>query len=420
MICHSKPIGVGITGLLLLMVTVGAFGQSDKASTFLRQSRILVQQEHYREAGAYADSAILFLQHSRQVDSLAAAYLWRHEIHQLTGNDKKALQDFKLAAIFRDSIRNAEFQLRVGGLRDSLAVEQLRREKENKAMNDKLDDLAAQASFEKRSLLIMVAGLVVLCLMVVLNLWRRNRENQRLLRQSQDDVQAMGAFRDKLFAVISYDLKGSFTSFQNLAESLSKKIDAMSLQDSRQFLLQIQKDAISLRETLGNVVHWVALQANAMPFHPEVFDCKKVAEEVMQKARHRLTGRQLTGDLFIPDHQFVFADRMMVEMILDNLLSNAIQFTRPGGVITCFSGKKDGLVMVGVKDTGSGISAENMARLFKVDEDLHGFGNSSQKGAGVGLILCKELVERNGGKIEVESKEGEGSTFYFTLPEKKP
>ncbi len=98
------------------------------------------------------------------------------------------------------------------------------------------------------------------------------------------------------------------------------------------------------------------------------------------------------------------------------MLSNAIKFSNVGGVITIFAGRKDNLVTLGVKDEGIGISMEDQAKLFKASGEVHTVGNSNAKGTGIGLILCRELVERNGGNIYVESKLGDGSNFYFSLP----
>ncbi|MBY0433568.1 MAG: HAMP domain-containing histidine kinase, partial [Cyclobacteriaceae bacterium] len=190
-------------------------------------------------------------------------------------------------------------------------------------------------------------------------------------------------------------------------------------EETSDYLANLQTTTVDLKDTLSNVIHWTALQANERPVAPQYIDCQSLVQSLISKTEAQYSQKKLTIDVFIPEGQQVFADRSMIETVLQNLFSNAIHFTPAGGRITFFSGRNEDLVTLGVKDTGIGIRKEDVARLFSAKEDFHTIGKSRHKGAGVGLLVCKEMVERNGGRMYVESEEGQGSNFYFSLPERK-
>lgn len=385
----------------------------------MERSKALLDSNDLITAEHYGDSALTEAIMTNSLDSQMTAHLFLYEVHSRMKDYQKAIGDFRMAAVYRDSIRSLERNSEVGVLKTALTAEKDSAQQKITLLNSEIARLRDSADRDRFNMLPIIGGLLILMGLAVFMIYRDRTRLKTSLKQSEEDLHQLRAFKDKLFTILSYDLRTSLSSFENLSHGLSVQMDTLDKEESIQFLNKLNETAGDLKATLSNVIHWVALQANSKPFMPVNFDCKILAGQVLERFKVQLTDRNLIADVFIPDGQDVHADREMVEIILENLVSNAIHFTPQGGAITCFSGKKDGLVTIGVKDTGVGITKEDVEKLFRPEADVHSIGKPSHKGAGVGLILSKELVERNGGRMYVESTAGEGSTFYFTLPEKK-
>ncbi len=406
--------------LFFLLLIVGAgFAQSEKAGYYRDKSRAFLELKNFNDAELYADSVLLMLSQSNNLDSVTSAYLWLYEVHTAKKDYEKAIGDFKMAETYSDSAELVKRNKIEAELRSQLAVEREDHQQAVKLLDNSILELQETAQRNWRNTLMLLASMLMLVSVAIIALFRKKNQLQKMLGRSASDLEELQAFKEKLFTVLSYDLKNSLSSFENLTHGLGSQLATLKKEETVQFLRHLYTTAVDLKSALNNVIHWVGYHSNAIPFHPEIFDSKVLAEQMLEKFRAQLTAKKLTYDVFIPDRQYVFADKEMIGIILDNLLSNAVHYTQPGGVITCFSGRKDGLVTIGIKDAGVGLSEADIHKLFNVKEDIHSIGRPGQKGAGVGLLLSKELVERNGGRMYVESTLGQGSTFYFTLPEKK-
>ena len=405
--------------LFLLLLCGFAHAQSAKGAYYLHQSQIYLDQEKYHEAKLYADSALIIATLSNSMDSLERAHLLLYEVHIATRDFEKALHDFKMAAVYRDSIDVLKHRAKEQSLTTSIEQEKKAHLIDVEVANSEITRLKETAVENWRNTLILLVGMLALSGIVTFTYYRRKVEMQESLAKTKAEVEKLNSFKDKLFAVLSYDLENAVSSFENLTQSLAGQINKLNQEETIQYLLNLHNTAGDLKGTLNNVIHWVAYQANSKPFNPESFDGKSLTEQIVDRFRTQSAERNLTFTVFMPDGQRVFADKEMVGIIMENLISNAVNFTTANGAITCFSGQKDGLVMMGVKDSGIGISEENINKLFSTKENSNSISKSSRKGAGIGLILCKDLVERNGGRLHVESSVGQGSTFYFTLPERQ-
>lgn len=403
---------------LLLIVDTG-FSQSENAGYYRDKSNAFLELKNFKDAEIYADSALLMVSQSNDRDSLMAAYLWLYEVHTAKNDYEKALHDFKIVEAYRDSAELVKHNELEAELRSKLDEEREAHQQTVASFENSIRELQETAERNWRNTLMLLASMLVLALVAIIALFRKKNQLKKMLERSATDLEDLRAFKDKLFTVLSYDLKNALSSFENLTHGLGSQLATLKKEDTVQLLAHLYSTAVDLKSALHNVIHWVGHHSNPKLFHPEIFDGKVLADQMLERFRSQLKAKKLAFNVFIPDRQYVYADKEMVGIILDNLLSNAIHFTPSGGVITCFSGRKDGLVTIGIKDTGVGLSEEDIHKLFNVKEDFHSIGRPGQKGAGVGLLLSKELVEHNGGRMYVESTLGQGSTFYFTLPEKK-
>lgn len=415
MTCHSKPLSLFCFLALSLGIATTVAAQTPGAEAHLHKSRQLALEERFADAIAYADSAIIELREIGHPDSLASAYLWRAEVKRGHNDLSGAIQDYTRGSRLRDSIRSITSEGIVKALNDSIISLNNSRKLDSVSYALSIERVEAANRLGRNSILIITGGLVVVAIMLVVTYWRRASEARDRLKEKEEEVEKRRAFSDKLFGVISFELREPLDSLERLSSSLSRQYQTMSQEEGRQFILNMHQAVVRFGDTLNNVLQWAALQAGSLPLHPEVIDCATLARQALDRFKPLMAARNMEGNIFIPDGQVVRADKSMVKLVLENLISNAIQFSAARDIITCFSGNKDNLVLIGVKDTGTGMSAEEIERLFHVNDNLHDIGNFNRKGAGVGLILCKELVERNGGRLYVEST-GDGTTVYFTLP----
>ncbi len=398
---------------LLLLITAG-YSQAVNQHYYKVKSEDYLAQEKLKLAEQYADSALMIAINSNNDDSLAAAYELRLTVHEIKMDYQSALIDARMIVAHRDSAAQ-------GRLRTVLAEAKFIQKQESQthagevaSLRDLIQNLERNKSEGQVSLLIILAALGILLLIVIIVLVRKTLQTRDLIEQSKVESRRLQSFKEMLSHLLGSNLKDSLSSFENMNKSLANQLETMNKEESIQFLRRIQATAAELKFKLSNVVEWVEYQADTNEITPVSIESKELVQKVITRLKGEIDEKKIITDVFMPDGQILFADRQMIETVLDNLVSNAIKHTPEGGAITFFAGRKHGLITVGVKDTGRGMTVEMISKLFTISS-----ARTDQKGRGLGLVLSKELIERNGGRMYVDSKVGEGSSFYFSLPEGK-
>lgn len=236
------------------------------------------------------------------------------------------------------------------------------------------------------------------------------------LQQQKRNLKELNATKDKFFSIIAHDLKSPLNQLLGLSEILQKEIESDNGEDVIKLANLINESAKSGRLLLENLLEWSRSQTGSLNYQPEELDVKKITEEIIELNENNATQKNILIKSKVKEGTMAFADQNMIKTILRNLISNGIKFTKRGGKIVLNAKKSDGVVTYSIADNGIGIKAGDIKKLFRIDINPNSIGNSQEKGTGLGLILCKEFIEMNGGKIWVESKFGEGSTFKFTIP----
>ncbi|MEI6883460.1 MAG: PAS domain S-box protein [Bacteroidota bacterium] len=238
-------------------------------------------------------------------------------------------------------------------------------------------------------------------------------------KNAEQSLREMNAEKDKLFSIISHDLRSPFNVFLNYTQMLEQELPTMTHEQIQKFVHLMGISANNLFRLLENLLEWSRLQRDLTKIHPKSFQLMPNVKSSMDSVRDAAYKKDIDLSYDIPEDMEVFADEYMLDSILRNLTTNAVKFTTKGGKVA-ISAKSipDGWVDVSVKDTGIGISKKMIDNLFKMDVNTSRKGTDGEPSTGLGLILCKDFVEKHGGKLWVESEEGKGSTFYFTLPSK--
>lgn len=242
------------------------------------------------------------------------------------------------------------------------------------------------------------------------------KEMELTLKKSTEQLQELNATKDKFFSIIAHDLKSPFNNLLGLSNLLISNINRYSREETEKFVKLMHDSVENTYELLSNLLEWSVSQRGKMPFKPEEIKIESFLKDKIKI----LSGIAKQKDIELKvsiDNDFSFlADKNLLSTILRNLISNAIKFTHKGGAVDvrAFTNSTD--IIFQVTDNGIGISEENQSRLFDLGQIESTVGTEQEKGTGLGLALCKEFVEKHGGKIWVESNIGVGSSFSFTIP----
>jgi len=236
------------------------------------------------------------------------------------------------------------------------------------------------------------------------------------LKETNQELSSLNATKDRFFSIIAHDLRNPFNVVSGFSEILLNKFDKLSPEKIRKFHEMIYTSSTSGNALLENLLQWSRSQTGRISYEPVKITLFAIAEETMRLLEGDAERKHITIQQLIEPNITVFADENMIKTIFRNLVSNAIKFTGENGTITLKS-KIDGqMVIILVTDNGMGIPAETLSKLFRVDTIVTTKGTAKESGTGLGLLLCKEFVEKHNGKILVESETGKGSEFKFTLP----
>ena len=245
------------------------------------------------------------------------------------------------------------------------------------------------------------------------------KESEEKIQKINIELEEINATKDKFFSIISHDLRSPLSGLMQILFIIAEDYDSLPNEEKLEMIMDVANTSKKTYELMENLLEWSSVQTGTIPFNPKKIKIINVLHNLEELYNQNLKGKEITLKIDIEPEIFVFADKKMVETIFRNLISNAIKFTHPNGTISISSEAADDLVVIKVSDNGVGINEETLSELFKVDKVQSTPGTKKETGTGLGLILCKELVEKQNGNMWVESKEDEGTTFYFSLPVEK-
>ncbi len=240
-------------------------------------------------------------------------------------------------------------------------------------------------------------------------------QNQQLAKQNTQ-LRELNGMKDKFFSIIAHDLKNPFNTLIFLSELLVDEVRNYSIDEIEKYAQTLYRASKQGYRLLENLLEWSRSQTGRIAFSPQRVHLKNIIPESFAVLENHAKNKQITISPEIPEDTLAFADIKMLATIIRNLVSNALKFTERGGEVTiCVKGAEN-YVEISVSDTGMGIQEEDIQKLFRIDTHHSTSGTDQERGTGLGLILCKEFVEKHNGKIWVESEVGKGSHFMFTLP----
>jgi len=242
---------------------------------------------------------------------------------------------------------------------------------------------------------------------------------EQIINENEIQLRELNATKDKLFSIIAHDLRSPFNGILGFSELLIENIKDFELVESEKYLGIINSSAKNTLNLLDNLLNWAKSQTGQIAFKPKKIILASIISETLELSQAIAIGKGISLAHKEPDDMEAYADKNMLKIVLRNLISNAIKFTKSGGNISVLAKTNQNHVEIAISDNGIGMNEETINKLFSIETNKTTIGTENETGSGLGLILCKELVEKQGGKIWVESELGKGSVFKFSLPMNK-
>jgi signal transduction histidine kinase len=387
-------------------------------------ANILGKQGKLEESiSAYKKSIQLAIQFKREFFLMKQLYQGLSEVYQKKGDYKRALDNHILCTQYNDSITEKQKSDQIANLEKQ--YETGKKEHEIIRLNAQHELTNIQLTKNKQLKLLAFITTVLLLILVVfilLKYFDKLKSNKlledknRLIEQSEQELRILNASKNKFFSIIAHDLKNPLHNVMGYSFLLSKDYDKFTEDERRKFATDINQSTNNIFRLLQNLLEWSRSQTGRLKFSPIEIQIKRILDNALSVLHSLANQKQIDLKYNHEANIQVFADPMMIETVLRNLISNAIKFTPENGTIEIEAKNTGNEVLVSVKDTGIGLSEAELANLFRIDSKVKRKGTNNEDGSGLGLVLCKEFIEKNNGTIWAESTPGNGSSFFFSLP----
>lgn len=342
-------------------------------------------------------------------------YLDMAEIYQKIGDYKQALNFRMKYEHLQDSLFTVQ---KASQQRAMLTLFETEKKQQQIEMQQaKIAVQNSRAEQQKNRQYLLIGGILVAMLfaITILMSYFNIKKIKSQIESQNKQLTQLNATKDKFFGIIAHDLRSPLIGLQGVGDQVDYFLKKGKTEKLGQVSKSISDTTKRLNELLDNLLSWALLQNGIIPYHPQKLDMKESVNSIIDLLTplSELKGIKLINE--IEADSFVYADEKAVSTILRNLISNSLKYTEKNGSITISLKDQEGYASILINDTGTGISAEQIPQLFELKNESKE-GTMGEKGTGLGLVLCKELVELNHGNIKVESEVGIGSTFTLDLP----
>ncbi|MBX2965566.1 MAG: tetratricopeptide repeat-containing sensor histidine kinase [Cyclobacteriaceae bacterium] len=382
-----------------------------------------LSQKSYTQAIANLELALTAAQSAQAKAAMLKSYEYLSIAYKALNNFQQALKYKEQQLSIHEFIVKEESDQKLLETQSTYALQQKESEIEqlDRVRKERERELAEQKRLQGYLYALLGLGVVIAGLILYLYILkqRSNRQLQSINAQIEaqnTQLQTLNNTKDKFFSIIGHDLKGPLNSLTSFSNLLINHFDALSKEEIQNIAKDLEKSLKNLFALLNNLLEWARSQTGNIDFTAAPINIIDILEQNKELLQQQASAKDITI-LYEPAELLTAsAHAASVTTVVRNLISNSIKFTPSGGAIKLTAQKNADEVIVSVADTGVGMSKAVMDKLFRLDAKHSTLGTANEKGTGLGLILCKDFVEKNGGRLWMESEEGKGSTFYFSLP----
>lgn len=351
---------------------------------------------------------------SKNPETIEKSYKLLSEVYQQQQQYKLANEMLLRYVQVHDSIRTTEKDKAIAELQTSFETAQKEQQISSLEKENQVQQLKVERAENQRLFFILLAGISVILALVLFNRFRLKQQAAQIAEERNEALSELNTTKDRLFALIAHDLKNPLSAFNTLTSTLHEYYDSFSPDDMKAYLQKLNQASANLEDQLKNLLEWAIIQMSERRVDKQPVNLYQLAEEVKSFYQLNIDSKKIRLENLIPDHLQIESDKEYLKTILRNLVSNAIKFTPVGGEVR-LNAHQNGKLALSVEDTGLGISAEDLPKLFDSKADKKGIGKSKEKGTGLGLSLVKEMVEKLNGEVKAESKLGEGTKMLVLL-----
>jgi len=402
---YENALQFALKALEIYEATANIFGLTNISRNIGYQ---YLRMGHFDKAEAYFNKSLEFAKQTSSLNTLSNSYsaLWR--FYESQGKYEQAFHNLKNQNSIVDSIYKLEVDSKIADLE----------------AKHQLDKKTKEHKWLQRFFILMsvIAALIVLILLfnyrVKVKANKQLLEKNKKIEEQNDELAAINATKNKFFSIIGHDLKNPLSAFIGFMQLIQERIEEMPREEVKTNLKELSLLAENMLELLENLLKWGKSQVGGLDFNPVQSNLFELLGKTLTVVSQNAINKSIEIENKVSNDIFIFADVNMMQTVLRNLISNAIKLSFPEGKIEIFANDNPDSVALFVRDYGVGMSSEQLENLFRIDTKNIARGTANESGTGLGLILCKEFVEFHGGVMEIQSKEGEGSTMGFRLPKR--
>ncbi len=396
------------------------------SETYLKMAEIFFDMGKLDKALEFTEKSLSIANDMGILEYQKIGYGQLSKIHAATNNFKKAYESHTLFKKLNDSIFNEQ------NIKEAVSLEyryKYEKEKQKQELARYEEDIIKEEQ-QKRIKVILystITGLILLAILLLGALYSyfdKRKTNIELIKQKKEiekksnELITSNATKDKLFSIIVNDLQDPFNNITNLSSLMARETAELDPDVLSDFLKSIHKSANFANELLGNLTEWAKSQTNKLEAERDRTTIKNIFIFANYSIERIANNKEITLNFSFDKNIDLYVDKNMINTILRNLITNAVKYSYRGGSVNVNAEYNDSEVIISVTDYGVGIDKERVSKLFQITEKIASPGTENEQGAGLGLLLCREFIERLGGKISVQSDIGKGSKFCFTLPER--
>ncbi len=396
-------------------------------------ANVFLKKGQYELCSKYTKEALKVALDLKAVDIEQESYEILSNLHAKRGNFKEAFLFKEKAMSLKDSLYNKESNQKLLEIQATFDMES----KENEISGLKKDNQINKLELKgqkttQQALIVGIILLLALGFALFSNLRMKKRNNQLLttanlemekanqkLVESEANLRQLNATKDKFFSIIAHDLKNPFNALLGFSEILATSAEEEKISDVKEYSKAVNDSAEKLYRLIDNLLEWSRTQTGKFSFNPNYFSVDKLINDELGIQSHTLKNKSIVAQMLTKDPITAYGDKTLIGTVLRNLISNAIKFSHPGGKIWIASRVFNNHVEIAVTDSGVGIDPDRLPKLFNLESSQSTQGTWDEKGTGLGLLICKEFINKNNGDIWVESQLGKGTTFFFTVPIKQ-
>ena len=386
------------------------------AETYLHQAKYKQSLEYIKKTEELTHK----LGSTRFMKFVHQAY---HEYYNAIKDYEKAYQAYKKYDAYEDSLNEKK---------NSQLLKELQTKYEVEKKQHKIQVLEKNQKIYQHNVHLFILVTLFLISTITFLLYRakeRARANEKinsqqkqleLVNQDQkkllEELSELNNTKNKFISILAHDMKNGFTALLKGSQMLSDKIDQLDKKTITVIAKEMNISALTMFDILENLLAWARVQNGRIKINFSVVRLNPIVSKIVQVFQHTAEEKEITFRIDVAENHTFYADRTMISSVIENLIHNAIKFSNAGGFIDISSKKEQNVTVLSIKDYGTGISLEDQKKLFKLDGHYHKKGTKGEKGSGLGLLVCKEFIEKNNGSINIQSEPGKGSEFTVKLP----